>query len=54
MLYLWLVTRGSQAIKSGERYLVDRRDRRDRSLFRSSGRPLNPSATQHQQKAHRL
>jgi hypothetical protein len=34
LLYLWLVTRGSQTIKSGQRYLVDRRDRRDLSIFR--------------------
>ncbi|MBC7235025.1 MAG: transposase [Chloroflexi bacterium] len=34
MLYLWLVTRGSQTIKKGQRYLVDRRERRDRSIFR--------------------
>jgi len=32
--YLWLVTRGSQAIKSGQRALVDRRDRCDLSVFR--------------------
>lgn len=32
--YLWLVTRGSQVIKSGHRPLVDRRDRRDLSIFR--------------------
>ncbi len=34
LLYLWLVTRGSQVIKSGNRHLVDRRDRRDLSIFR--------------------
>ena len=34
LLYLWLVTRGSQTIKRGLRHLVDRRDRRDRSIFR--------------------
>jgi hypothetical protein len=33
LLYLWLITRGSQAIKAGDRHLVDRRDRRDLSLF---------------------
>ena len=32
--YFWLVTRGAQAIKSGARALVDRRDRRDLSVFR--------------------
>ena len=34
LLYLWLVTRGSQAIKSGTRCLVDRTKRRDLSVFR--------------------
>jgi hypothetical protein len=32
--YLWLITRGVQAIKAGQRYLVDRRSRRDLSIFR--------------------
>lgn len=34
LLYLWLVTQGRRAIKSGERRLVDRSDRRDLSVFR--------------------
>lgn len=34
LLYYWLVIFGSQAIKNGKRYLVDRRDRRDLSVFR--------------------
>ena len=34
MLYFWLVAFGSQTIKSGERRLVDRNDRRDYSIFR--------------------
>lgn len=34
LLYLWLVTRGAQAIKAGARHLVDRLDRRDLSVFR--------------------
>jgi len=34
LLYLWLVTRGVQTIKSGQRHRVDRRDRRDLSVFR--------------------
>lgn len=34
LLYVWLVAFGSQVIKSGLRYLVDRRDRRDHSIFR--------------------
>jgi len=32
--YLWLVTAGSQATKSGHRAPVDRRDRRDLSMLR--------------------
>jgi hypothetical protein len=34
LLYFWLVAFGSQVIKSGQRYLVDRFDRRDYSIFR--------------------
>jgi hypothetical protein len=34
MLYVWLVENGVQAIKRGQRRLVDRSDRRDYSLFR--------------------
>jgi hypothetical protein len=34
LLYLWLIARGSQAIKAGHRHLVDRRERRDLSVFR--------------------
>jgi hypothetical protein len=34
LLYFWLVTFGSQAIKNGKRRLVDRSDRRDLSIFR--------------------
>lgn len=34
LLYVWLVAFGSQVIKTGLRYLVDRRDRRDLSIFR--------------------
>lgn len=33
-LYVWLVAFGTQTIKRGFRYLVDRSDRRDLSLFR--------------------
>jgi len=32
--YLWLVTEGSRAIKQGLRHWVDRKDRRDLSIFR--------------------
>lgn len=34
LLYLWLVSRGSQTIKAGLRAWVDRRGRRDLSVFR--------------------
>lgn len=34
VLYLWLVARGAQTIKSGARRLVDRPHRRDLSIFR--------------------
>jgi hypothetical protein len=34
LLYVWLVSIGSQTIKNGKRYLVDRRERRDLSIFR--------------------
>lgn len=34
IVYVWLISLGSRVIKRGLRYLVDRRDRRDKSLFR--------------------
>jgi len=34
LLYLWLMARGAQAIKAGQRHWVDRKDRRDLSLYR--------------------
>jgi len=34
LLYVWLVSFGSQAIKNGKRRWVDRSDRRDLSIFR--------------------
>ena len=34
LCYLWLLSRGARAIKSGKRPLVDRADRRDLSVFR--------------------
>ncbi len=34
MLYVWLVSSGSSVIKRGLRHLVDRKDRRDLSIFR--------------------
>lgn len=34
LLYLWLVAFGSKAIKAGHRHLIDRKERRDLSIFR--------------------
>lgn len=34
LLYIWLVAFGSAVVKQGRRYWVDRRDRRDLSIFR--------------------
>jgi predicted RNA binding protein YcfA (HicA-like mRNA interferase family) len=34
LLYVWLVSVGASTIKRGDRHLVDRRDRRDLSVFR--------------------
>ena len=34
LLYVWLVAFGSRVIRSGQRSLVDRADRRDFSIFR--------------------
>lgn len=34
VLYLWLISRGSQTIKNSQRHLVDRKSRRDLSIFR--------------------
>lgn len=34
LLYVWLVALGSQVIKNGKRHLVDRKNRRDLSIFR--------------------
>ena len=34
LLYVWLVAFGSRVIKTGQRHLVDRSDRRDHSIFR--------------------
>jgi hypothetical protein len=34
LLYVWLVAFGASTIKRGDRYLVDRKDRRDLSIFR--------------------
>jgi hypothetical protein len=40
LLYLSLVTRGVRVIRCGQRHLVDRRDRRDLSVFRLGWRML--------------
>jgi hypothetical protein len=34
LLYVWLVAYGSKVIKNGQRHWVDRKDRRDLSIFR--------------------
>ena len=34
ILYLWLVAQGEALIRSGQTHMVDRRDRRDLSIFR--------------------
>lgn len=33
LLYVWLISTGARAIKNGHRHLVDRKDRRDLSIF---------------------
>lgn len=33
LLYVWLISQGAQAIKNGQRHLVDRKDRRDLCIF---------------------
>jgi hypothetical protein len=34
IVYVWLIALGSCLVKRGLRFIVDRRDRRDKSLFR--------------------
>jgi Transposase DDE domain len=46
LLYVWLVENGAQAIKRGQRRLVDRRDRRDYSVFRLGSNMLERSLAQ--------
>lgn len=41
MLYVWLVENGAQAIKRGQRRMVDRSDRRDYSVFRVGSNMLD-------------
>lgn len=45
LLYLWLVTIGSHVLKEGTRWRVDRRDRRDLSLFQIGLRIIEQSLT---------
>jgi hypothetical protein len=33
LLYVWLISVGAQTVRSGQRHLVDRKDRRDLSIF---------------------
>lgn len=33
LLYVWLISTGARAIKNGQRHLIDRKDRRDLSIF---------------------
>ena len=33
ILYVWLVSVGTQTIRAGDRHLVDRKERRDLSIF---------------------
>jgi hypothetical protein len=41
MVYVWLVVYGAKVIKGGRRCLVDRKDRRDHSLFRLGSNMLD-------------
>lgn len=45
LLYLSFVTRGTQVIRWGQRHLVDRRDRRDLSVFRIGWRMIQRHLT---------
>ena len=46
LLYVWVVEMGAQAIKRGQRRLVDRSDRRDHSVFRIGCNMLNGALAQ--------
>jgi hypothetical protein len=41
LLYVWLLSVGSRTIRSGLRHFVDRKDRRDLSLFQICLRFIN-------------
>lgn len=41
LLYVWLVTCGAQAIKNGQRYWLDRKDRHDLCIFQIGWRRRN-------------
>jgi len=45
LLYVWLVSVGTQAIKHGQRRLVDRNDRRDLSIFQIGWRIIDRCLT---------
>jgi hypothetical protein len=45
MLYLWCMATGTRAIRAGHRHLVDRKDRRDLSLFQIGLRFLERQLT---------
>jgi hypothetical protein len=45
LLYVWLITLGSRAIKNGQRHWVDRRERRDLSLFQIGWRLVDRQVT---------
>jgi hypothetical protein len=45
LLYVWLISTGSRAIKDGQRHLVDRAERRDLSVFQIGLRLVERSLT---------
>lgn len=54
LLYVWLVSFGSQVIKKGQRRLVDRPDRRDLSIFRIGYNMAERYLTNHKSLSIRL
>jgi hypothetical protein len=45
ILYVWLVSVGTQTIRSGDRHLVDRKDRRDLCIFQIGLRSIERCLT---------
>lgn len=45
LLYVWLISVGTRAVKSGQRQLVDRKDRRDLSIFQIGWRIIERCLT---------